>query len=91
MILSLVISNLYLEIKNIADLAKEKKLVTKIGLRPSLEIPFPSLVLDRGRPKDPLGFIKYSNDVISEQHIPKEGCHKVVAVVADFKINLEVL
>ena len=72
-VLSLVISNLYLEIKNIADLAREKRLVTKIGLKPSDQVPFPTVIFDRGRPKDPMGFVKYSGDVTSEDDILKKG------------------
>ena len=78
LILSLVVPNLYLEILDIVHLSAQREIVTMVGLRPIDEVPFPAVIIDNGRPQDPMGYIKHSKDIVTEEDAWGEGMKKSI-------------
>ena len=72
-VLLLVASNLFVEIRDIIGLASHSRIATKIGLRPVQEVPFPAIIIDFGRPADPMGYLKYTRDIVEAKDIPNQG------------------
>ena len=44
-----------------------------IELRPVSEVPFPAIIVDLGNAIDPMGFMRNSKDMVTEEDIPDEG------------------
>ena len=63
---------------HLSDAFKENResqgsIVTRIGLRPEGDVPFPGLVVNVGRPIDPLGFVRKSKDMVTWEDLQEEG------------------
>ena len=54
-------------------LTTQSRISTQIGLRPVEDVPFPAVLIDLGRPGDPMGYLKYTGDIVGPNEIPKEG------------------
>ena len=51
------------------------------GLRPIDKVPFPAVIIDNGRPQDPMGYIKHSKDIVTEEDAWGEGMKKSICWV----------
>ena len=63
---------------HLSDAFKENRksqgsIVTRIGLRTEGDVPFPGLVINVGRPIDPLGFVRKSKDMVTWEDLQEEG------------------
>ena len=89
LILLIIIPKLCLEIKDVFNLSAEREIVTIVGLRPISEVPFPSVIIDNGRPQDPMGYIKYSKDNVTEDDAEGPGKNLAVSIITELKVGTE--
>ena len=49
------------------------RIETSISLRPAGDVPFPMVVVNSGGPIDPMGFVRDTRNIVTENDVPRKG------------------